>query len=147
MVEACSHSRKLCVVPPVLLFQTSLCLSLSPRYIFSPPSPIQNAALFRALVLTHSQYNITDVIAQLIAVLKMQAAGSSKTWVIIHESTLHHCLHFLYTSCNYSVFQCDCGGVRAFVPGHLCNLTVRHEISCVNSSSTGCPGIQITTLQ
>jgi hypothetical protein len=65
--------------------------------------PIQNAALFRALILTHSWYNITDVIAQLISVLKMEAAGSSKTWVIIHESTLHHHLHYLHTNCNSSV--------------------------------------------
>jgi len=67
-----------------------------PSLLFHSPPSIQNAALFRARVLTHSWYNITDVIS----VLKMEAAGSSKTRVIIYESTLHHRLHFLHTNCN-----------------------------------------------
>jgi hypothetical protein len=76
----------------------------------------------------------------------MEAAVSSTTWVIVHLSTWHHHLHFLHTNCNDSVSQCDCGGVHAFVPGHLSNLTVGNEMSGVNSSPTGCPGIQISTL-
>jgi hypothetical protein len=60
-------------------------LSLSPSYFFI--LPIQNAALFRSLVLTRSRYNIIDIIAQLISVLKMEAAVSSTTWVIVHLST------------------------------------------------------------
>jgi hypothetical protein len=124
MAEACSNSRKLCAIPPVLLFQTFLFLSLSPRYIFIPPhskcSPFQDTCPDPLPV-----YNITVVIAQLISVLNMEAASSSKTWVIVHESTLLHLLHFLHTNCNDSVFQCDCGGVHAFISGHLSNLIVR----------------------
>jgi hypothetical protein len=60
-------------------------LSPNPSYFFNPP--IQNAALSQSLVLTHSRYNITDVIAQLISVLKMEAAVSSTMWVIVHQST------------------------------------------------------------
>jgi hypothetical protein len=153
MAEAWNHSSKWCVIPHVLLLQTpSLFCSLS--FVTSSVLPVKiqpfsgHCSHWSAysLVLTHSLYNITDVFAQLISALKMEVTGSSKTWVIVHQTTRHHSLHFLQTICNDSVSPCDYGGVHALLPGHLSNLRVRNGMTCLYSALTGCPDIQITTL-